>query len=245
MRKIKKIVTLLLTLVFVASNTIYSFANENSTLSSDVPHETCIITLTSPNGIKYNVMAVEEPQMQLRSSNGDIAKTYSYSLDSKNMQRVTPSTRGGQSNDEWDDSISVHGYIYPIKKSLPDTFFIKGADCLGWGTWKRGWDLFNSNGSELLHCLKERSLTRTFDFEGSYPYTRMLERQVNHQNQITAKFPSSNTFSYSTGYTTYVSDIATGVLGANSHIDLNHAGSGTWSLDVTCNYFDNNILDYL
>ena len=111
MRKIKKIVTLLLTLVFVASNTIYSFANENSTLSSDVPHETCIITLTSPNGIKYNVMAVEEPQMQLRSSNGDIAKTYSYSLDSKNMQRVTPSTRGGQSNDEWDDSISVHGYI--------------------------------------------------------------------------------------------------------------------------------------
>ena len=37
MRKIKKIVTLLLTLVFVASNTIYSFANENSTLSSDVP----------------------------------------------------------------------------------------------------------------------------------------------------------------------------------------------------------------
>ena len=27
--------------------------------------------------------------------------------------------------------ISVHGYIYPIKKSLPDTFFIKGADCLG------------------------------------------------------------------------------------------------------------------
>ena len=49
--------------------------------------------------------------------------------------------------------ISVHGYIYPIKKSLPDTFFIKGADCLGWGTWKRGWDLFNSNGSELLHCL--------------------------------------------------------------------------------------------
>ena len=52
MRKIKKIVTLLLTLVFVASNTIYSFANENSTLSSDVPHETCIITLTSPNGIK-------------------------------------------------------------------------------------------------------------------------------------------------------------------------------------------------
>ena len=34
---------------------------------------------------------------------------------------------------------SIHGYIYPIK-SLPDTFFIKGADCWGWATWKRVWE---------------------------------------------------------------------------------------------------------
>ena len=224
MRKIKKIVTLLLTLVFVASNTIYSFANENSTLSSDVPHETCIITLTSPNGIKYNVMAVEEPPMQLRSSNGDIAKTYSYSLDSKNMQRVTPSTRGGQSNDEWDDSISVHGYITITYASTTLSNGLKGYKLTKVnGKWEK---------SDNAVTMSNRRVSYTC-------------QDVNHQNQITAKFPSSNTFSYSTGYTTYVSDIATGVLGANSHIDLNHAGSGTWSLDVTCNYFDNNILDYL
>src|SRR3989338_4006387 len=45
-----------------------------------------------------------------------------------------------------DRVISIHGYIYPIKEKLPPTFFIKGADCWGWATWKRGWDLFNENG---------------------------------------------------------------------------------------------------
>ena len=26
--------------------------------------------------------------------------------------------------------------------NIPETFFVKGADCWGWATWKRGWDLF-------------------------------------------------------------------------------------------------------
>ena len=46
--------------------------------------------------------------------------------------------------------ISVHGYVYPIKENLPEAFFLKGADCWGWATWKRGWKLFNPNGEELL-----------------------------------------------------------------------------------------------
>lgn len=38
--------------------------------------------------------------------------------------------------------ISVHGYIYPVKQVLPETFFLRGADCWGWATWQRGWRLF-------------------------------------------------------------------------------------------------------
>lgn len=34
------------------------------------------------------------------------------------------------------DVISIHGYIYPVKEALPETFFLKGADCWGWATWK-------------------------------------------------------------------------------------------------------------
>jgi hypothetical protein len=74
--------------------------------------------------------------------------------------------------------ISIHGYIYPIKQELPETFFLKGADCWGWATWKRGWQLFENNGQKLLTELKEKKLTREFDFDGSYPYTLMLEGQI-------------------------------------------------------------------
>ena len=79
--------------------------------------------------------------------------------------------------EEVEEVISINGYMYPTSKQLPDSFFVKGADCLGWSTWKRGWDLFNSNGKELLTELEEKGLTKQFDFDGTYKYTRMLRRQ--------------------------------------------------------------------
>jgi hypothetical protein len=74
--------------------------------------------------------------------------------------------------------ISIGGYQYPIKATLPETFFLKGADCWGWATWKRGWDLFESDGKALLQELKQRRLTHRFDFDGTYPYTKMLKHQI-------------------------------------------------------------------
>lgn len=53
--------------------------------------------------------------------------------------------------------ISIHGYIYPLKTELPETFFLRGADCWGWATWKRGWNLFNANGLQLLQQLQEKN----------------------------------------------------------------------------------------
>ena len=78
--------------------------------------------------------------------------------------------------------ISIHGYCYPIA-DLPETFFLRGADCWGWATWKRGWDLFEPDGRKLLIELRRRSLTDDFDFDGSYPYTRMLEDQTHGKNE--------------------------------------------------------------
>ncbi len=78
--------------------------------------------------------------------------------------------------------ISISGYIYPIKAAFPETFFLRGADCWGWATWKRGWDLFRSDGNALLSELQSRQLSAAFDFDGSYPYTEMLTDQVNGKN---------------------------------------------------------------
>jgi hypothetical protein len=70
--------------------------------------------------------------------------------------------------------ISVHAYWYPVQDKLPGTFFLRGADCWGWGTWRRGWDLFNPDGKFLLDEILRHRLEIEFDLNGSYPYTAML-----------------------------------------------------------------------
>ncbi|WP_243371787.1 glycosyltransferase [Geotalea sp. SG265] len=78
--------------------------------------------------------------------------------------------------------ISIHGYVYPLRKNVPETFFIKGADCWGWGTWQRGWNLFDPDGSKLLHEIERRNLKRRFDYDGTFGYYRMLHDQVAGKN---------------------------------------------------------------
>ena len=60
--------------------------------------------------------------------------------------------------------ISIHGYIYPVTGKLSETFFLRGADCWGWATWKRGWELFDPDGKRLLESLKSQNLEREFNF---------------------------------------------------------------------------------
>lgn len=77
---------------------------------------------------------------------------------------------------------SIHGYCYPTNDPLPETFFLLGADCWGWATWRRAWAQFNPDGGLLLNELRQRKLTHRFDFDGAYPYTRMLKNQVLGRN---------------------------------------------------------------
>jgi hypothetical protein len=77
---------------------------------------------------------------------------------------------------------SIHGYVYPVEGSLPETFFLKGADCWGWATWSRAWSHFEPDGARLLAELKARELTREFDFDGQFPYTSMLQDQIAGRN---------------------------------------------------------------
>lgn len=77
---------------------------------------------------------------------------------------------------------SIHGYCYPTVAPLPETFFICGADCWGWATWARAWSDFQSDGRHLLHELRSRRLVKRFDLDGAYPYTRMLEQQIEGRN---------------------------------------------------------------
>lgn len=77
---------------------------------------------------------------------------------------------------------SIHGYSYPVSEDLPETFFLRGADCWGWATWARAWTHFEPDGQKLLFVLRKERLTGAFDLGGAYPYTKMLQNQVAGKN---------------------------------------------------------------
>ena len=78
----------------------------------------------------------------------------------------------------------IHAWNYPIDFSgiKESTFFLKGADCWGWATWKRSWDLFNPNGTELLNCLQRQNLIYQFNRNGTHEFEQMLKDQIHGKN---------------------------------------------------------------
>jgi len=84
-----------------------------------------------------------------------------------------------------DRVISIHGWMWPHKNQNNfSPFFLKGADCWGWATWQRGWDLFDSDGEKMLSILNAEPLAmrKAFDFNGEVQYIKMLEQQIAGKN---------------------------------------------------------------
>ena len=74
----------------------------------------------------------------------------------------------------------IHGYVYPINNINSD-FFIKGADCWGWATWKKSWDYFEKDGKKLLKKLKKRNLHKD-TYNVKCGYIKMLKDQIYGRN---------------------------------------------------------------
>ena len=74
--------------------------------------------------------------------------------------------------------VSIGCYSFAGNHTLPDTFFLRLPDCWGWGTWARSWNLYRTDGAMLLQELRQRRLIDSFDFDGAYPYSKMLADQI-------------------------------------------------------------------
>lgn len=80
---------------------------------------------------------------------------------------------------ENDDRVcSVHAFSYPPVCRDVQYFLRRGADCWGWATWRRGWQLFSSDSRKLYSEIVRKNLSKLFDRNGAFPYTRMLENQA-------------------------------------------------------------------
>jgi hypothetical protein len=80
------------------------------------------------------------------------------------------------------DVASIHGFVLPFMNPIPKPFFLKGADCWGWGTWSDRWELFNPDGQFLLDEMRAKNLIDEFNLGGSYSFSEMLEDQIAGKN---------------------------------------------------------------
>jgi hypothetical protein len=121
---------------------------------------------------------------------------------------------------------SIHGYIYPLnKKNLLDNFFIKGADCWGWGTWKRSWMKFEKKPEVLIKKIKKKNLIREFNFNNTKNYFQMLKKNLYIKNkswaiQWYASAFLKNMYTLYPKYT-YVKNIGLDGSGKNTKLNYN------------------------
>ncbi|MEN9599611.1 MAG: hypothetical protein RL596_1930 [Bacteroidota bacterium] len=78
--------------------------------------------------------------------------------------------------------IHAWNYMLDTSASSNSTFFLRGADCWGWATWKRAWDLFEPNGKYLLEKIISKKLEYSFNRNGTHSFITMLEDQINGKN---------------------------------------------------------------
>ncbi len=77
---------------------------------------------------------------------------------------------------------SIHGWCFRhAVPNPPETFFLRGADCLGWATWKRAWNMFEPDADKLLFQLRAQKLEYEFNAFGNYDYMGLLEKQVRRE----------------------------------------------------------------
>jgi len=70
---------------------------------------------------------------------------------------------------------SIHAYVPPLPIDLPETFFLRGADCWGWATWRDRWALYRHDAAAMASEIRAQGLARAFDLGGRVPNLRMLD----------------------------------------------------------------------
>lgn len=83
-----------------------------------------------------------------------------------------------------DQVVGISGYRFPVTRPMPETFFLPGAFCWGWATWRRGWALYEHDAEALLAGIIQKDLIYEFDFRGTDPMTQILQWTVNRDSRV-------------------------------------------------------------
>lgn len=85
---------------------------------------------------------------------------------------------------------AVSAFLFPQIVNAPETFLVSDFACWGWATWKRAWDLFNPNASDLLRQLRWKKYE--FNMQGSFPaYEMLVDQKRGNVNSWAIRFAAS------------------------------------------------------
>jgi hypothetical protein len=96
---------------------------------------------------------------------------------SKNILEWFNSSLDAYENEASVMQISGHVFGRPAGASGHVGFFAPITTSWGWATWARAWKEFDPEAAGSAELHSDRRLRRKFDFNGAYPFFRMLQRQ--------------------------------------------------------------------
>ncbi|HEX5152917.1 MAG TPA: FkbM family methyltransferase [Parafilimonas sp.] len=78
-----------------------------------------------------------------------------------------------------EDVFHISGYMFPVKRKLPSTFFYKQTSCWGWATWKNKWDAFEPSAPELMKKLVQTGKINSANIDGTNQFINQLQANIN------------------------------------------------------------------
>lgn len=73
----------------------------------------------------------------------------------------------------------ISGYMFPVKKKLPETFFLNTASCWGWGTWARAWNHLILDSSFIIKEIYRKDIINRINLDNAYNHFDQL--LANHE----------------------------------------------------------------
>ena len=68
----------------------------------------------------------------------------------------------------------VSAYMFPVRGTLPATFFFNSTSCWGWGTWRRAWRCLERDAARLVERLERSGRIQEFNLDGAYDFESHL-----------------------------------------------------------------------
>lgn len=227
----KKIFSTLMALVLSITIGLPAFANQTAISDKKVKdmyrdaaiqnqvNKSVYATAVNERGHKFKLKAYKYGNT-IKTGENEYTETYVMSSEKADEADDSSVDKQGLartlfSDDDWDDSLSVHAY-------MTMTYTNSG------GYYK----LTNVTGQWVIAdstvTISNRKVTYTCNHITLAP------------NQTTVKNPTGNSFNYNTGYTNSITNTPTGILGMNMEVKCKHASS-TWTFNFVRTIFNNGV----